>query len=325
MAKVIPHRETKAERKKERQKIGRLGDQKISPCTRERYHHSLKEVAKYVNLSPQMLLRQDNLDDILSSFVEMLWEDGESRSQGSYAIAAIQHFAPDAKGRLKNAWKLMGLWQKIEQPRRATPLDPSLLLAFVGVFWKWKWEDLACLTVVGFAGLLRTGEMFALRRSDVVLARKANQPSIIFLYDTKTAKRNLLTAEKVLIYERCAKACLQFLCKNKNGTQRLVETAPAKYRAVWKEIVDHLGLNSFHYLPYSLRRGGATSAYKEGMTFEQLLIKGRWQNVSTARLYLDQALQELTQIQLPPTAVARVRAAKLCFKAAGLGRVEGEE
>ena len=57
------------------------------------------------------------------------------------------------------------------------------------------------------------------------------------------------------------------------------------------------------------------------MTFEQLLIKGRWQNVSTA----DQALQELTQIQLPPTAVARVRAAKLCFKAAGLGRVEGEE
>ena len=152
MAKVIPHRETKAERKKERQKIGRLGDQKISPCTRERYHHSLKEVAKYVNLSPQMLLRQDNLDDILSSFVEMLWEDGESRSQGSYAIAAIQHFAPDAKGKLKNAWKLMGLWQKIEQPRRATPLDPSLLLAFAGVFWKWKWEDLACLTVVGFAG-----------------------------------------------------------------------------------------------------------------------------------------------------------------------------
>ena len=78
MSKVIPHRVTKAERKKERQKIGRLGDQKISPCTRERYHHSLKEVAKYANLSPQMLLRQDSLDDILSSFVEMLWEDGES-------------------------------------------------------------------------------------------------------------------------------------------------------------------------------------------------------------------------------------------------------
>lgn len=96
-----------------------------------------------------------------------------------------------------------------------------------------------------------------------------------------------------------------------------MDTSPAKYRALWKEIVDHLGLNSFHYLPYSLRRGGATSAYKEGMTFEQLFIKGRWQNVSTARLYLDQALQELTQIQLPPTAVARVRAAKLCGCRAG--------
>ena len=196
MAKVIPHRESKAEGKKERQKIGRLGDQKISPCTKERYAHSLREVANYVNLSPQMLLRQSNLDDILSSYVEMLWEDGESRSQGSYAIAAIQHFAPDAKGKLKNAWKLMGLWQKIEQPRRATPLDPSLLLAFAGVLWKWKWKELVCLTIVGFAGLLRTGEMFALRMSDVVLGRKMSQPSIIFLYDTKAAKRNLLNAER---------------------------------------------------------------------------------------------------------------------------------
>ena len=34
-----------------------------------------------------------------------------------------------------------------------------------------------------------------------------------------------------------------------------------------KNIVQHLGLEQFHYLPYSLRRGGATSAYKSGATF----------------------------------------------------------
>ena len=89
-------------------------------------------------------------------------------------------------------------------------------------------------------------------------------------------------------------------------------------------MVSHLGLQKFHYLPYSLRRGGATSAYREGATFDQLLIKGRWQNISTARQYVDQALQELSSLQLPPEASVKIRAAKLCFRAAGLVRVEEE-
>ena len=322
MGRTIQHKETKAERKLERQKIGRLSDQRISPCTKQRYEQSLKEVASYMNLSPHEVLRQPHLDDILSSYIERLWEDGETRTFGSYAIAAIQYFCPTQKGKLSKAWKLMSLWQRLEQPRRATPLDPSLLLAFAGTFWKWKWEDLACLTVVGFCGLLRTGEMFTLQRHNVVLSKRKGQPSIIFLYDTKTAKRNMLTAEKVLIHEECGQFCLRYLCRGKANDDMLVDVSAARYRTLWKEVVTYLGLESFHYLPYSLRRGGATSAYREGMSFDQLLLKGRWQSISTARLYVDQALQELSAIQLPPASLPRIRAAKLCFTAAGWGRVE---
>ena len=32
------------------------------------------------------------------------------------------------------------------------------------------------------------------------------------------------------------------------------------------------------------------------MKFDQLLAKGRWKHVSTARIYLDQALQEYTAL-----------------------------
>ena len=58
------------------------------------------------------------------------------------------------------------------------------------------------------------------------------------------------------------------------------------------------------------------------MTFDQLLVKGKWQNVSTARIYVDQALQELVQLQLPQSSLPKLRAARLYFKAAGMGRVE---
>ena len=322
MSKVINWQDTKAERRRERQKIGRLSDQKISPTTKQRYEQSLKDLAAFQNVTVDALLQDQNLEDILSNFIEQLWEDGETKTFGSYAIAAVQHFRPQLKGRLTQAWKLMALWNKLEQPRRATPLDPSLLLAFAGVFCKWQWLDLAALIIVGFCGLLRTGEMFAIKRCHVVLSRRDTQPSLVFLYDTKTTKRNLLNAEKVLITEKCAQSCLRFLCRNKGPQDPLVAVSPAKFRSLWKEIVAHLGLGDFHYLPYSLRRGGATSAYREGLSFDQLLVRGRWQNVSTARQYVDQALQEYTSLRLPSQTSAKIRAAKLCFNAAGLGRVE---
>eukprot|EP00435_Cladocopium_sp_Y103_P045195 s780_g12.t3 len=267
MSRLIQWKESKAERRLERAKLGRLSDQRISHSTRARYEQSLKEVAEFVNLSPQELLRQTQLEDILSSYIERLWEDGESKTLGSYALAAVQFFHPQAKGRLGQPWKLMALWNRLEQPRRATPLDPSLLLAFAGVLCRWRWKELACLIIVGFCGLLRTGEMFALQRSNVLLSKRKHQPSILFLYNTKTTKRNLLEAEKVLIYEESAQDCLRYLCKGKSPEDNLVEVSPPKFRSFWKEVtevVQHLGLEQLNYLPYSLRRGGATSAYREG-------------------------------------------------------------
>eukprot|EP00435_Cladocopium_sp_Y103_P043342 s1615_g12.t1 len=325
MPRVIPHKETKAERRRERQKIGRLSDQKVSPGTKERYATTLRSVASSLNLSAQALLSRPDLEDILCSYIEKLWEDGETRTFGSYALAAVQFYEPTLRGKLKEAWKLMGLWQKLEQPRRATPMDPAMLFAFAGTFWNWRWEDLACLTVVGFSGLLRTGEMFGLKRSDVVLSRQSRQASILFLYHTKTAQRKMVNSEKVLIYEQCAQACLRRLCKGKSADDFLVDVSPAKYRSLWKDVVSHLRLEKFHYLPYSLRRGGATSAHREGMSYDQLLTKGRWQSLSTAQLYVDQATQELAALQLPMDSISRIRAAQRCFKAAGLGRVEGVE
>ena len=88
--------------------------------------------------------------------------------------------------------------------------------------------------------------------------------------------------------------------------------------------MQELQLTQFHYLPYSLRRGGATCAYREGMSFDLLMAKGRWRNISTARGYLDQALQEYAALQLPPPSLSKIRAAKNVSKAAKLGRVEGE-
>ena len=115
---------------------------------------------------------------------------------------------------------------------------------------------------------------------------------MLFLQGTKTGQRNQLQWEKVLIYEATALRCLVLLCHKRRPDKFLTDESPAKLRELWKDVVHHLHLDAFNYLPYSLRRGGATSAYRAGATFDSLLIRGRWKHLATARLYLDQALQE---------------------------------
>ena len=119
--------------------------------------------------------------------------------------------------------------------------------------------------------------------------------------------------EKVLITEETGIKSLERLCVGRAPTDFLVTESSAKYRKLWKQVVASLQLEQFNYLPYSLRRGGATSAYRQGATLDELLLKGRWKHVATARLYLDQGLQEFTNLALPPTSLPAIRAARQAF------------
>eukprot|EP00438_Fugacium_kawagutii_P006301 Skav233309 [mRNA] locus=scaffold4193:93959:94747:+ [translate_table: standard] len=259
---------------------------------------------------------------VLVDYIQHLWEEGEAKTMASYVVAAVQFERPSLKGNLREAWQLLSLWGRLDQPLRATPLDGSMLLAFCGVLLEWQWRSLALISIVGFCGFLRTGEMFHIRRKHVVLPVKQGQGAVIFLDDTKTAQRNHLMWEKIFIEEQVGIQALRALCHGLSPADHLVAESVQKFRQLWKLVVAHLGLTSFHYLPYSLRRGGATSAYRNGATFDQLMEKGRWKHIQTARLYLDQGLQEAASLTIPAASRPKIRAAQQVFRAAGLGRVE---
>ena len=80
MTRTIRYQESKAERKREREKIGRLRDQRITPGTKDRYEAALQQVAAFAGVSVPRLLASSGLDDLLSSFIERLWEDGDTKT-----------------------------------------------------------------------------------------------------------------------------------------------------------------------------------------------------------------------------------------------------
>ena len=53
------------------------------------------------------------------------------------------------------------------------------------------------------------------------------------------------------------------------------------------ETIEELGLGSFNFRPYSLRRGGATFWFAKHGSLDRLLLQGRWQAPKTARIYIN--------------------------------------
>ena len=60
-------------------------------------------------------------------------------------------------------------------------------------------------------------------------SKRAKQPAVIFLQDTKAAQRNHLLWEKVLIYEETGLAALELLCQHRRPDAFLVDEQPPRF------------------------------------------------------------------------------------------------
>ena len=68
-----------------------------------------------------------------------------------------------------------------------------------------------------------------------------------------------------------------------------------------------VGLQTMGYVPYSLRRLGVTSAYRQGEPMDVLVIQGRWQHIPAARIYIN------ANIIYPPAPKPTVRPCKIFY------------
>lgn len=299
MGPKVQHKETKSERREVRKQVGKLSNQVVTGNTRGRYSEAFTAFCRFSGTGLQELSRDvTKIDSLLAEYIEFMWEEGEPKSYANYAVASVQFHIPASRRQLHFSWKLVATWNKLEMPARVTPLSPSMAMSIAGLFYEWGYPSAGHMVMVGFSCFLRTGEMFQIRRQDVVLPASTQQGGIIFLKDTKGGQRKQLQWEKVTVYEKVALDCLRALCKTKQGGELLLDLSIYRFRAVWKEIVKALKIDHLKVQPYSIRRGGATSAFRQGMSFEELVSRGRWTHIATARIYLDESLQELAGVQL---------------------------
>ena len=156
---------------------------------------------------------------------------------------------------------------------------------------------MALAICVGFAGMLRLGEILRLEARDVCAEASASRATLT-LRDTKSTKRRGEVAETIVITDAVAVQMLAVLTAQRMPSHTLFGLTSAAFRKKWKEAVAFFQLQGWHLLPHSLRRGGATFDFSGHGLIDRTIVRGRWQSHRTARLYIEEGLVHQGRLQL---------------------------
>ena len=235
----------------------------------------------------------DDLDLVVSAWVEHLWHEGDGRSVATDTIAALGWKVPSYKGHLRGSSELCKAWGRTELPARAPPLPVVGIFGLAELGFQLKMRRTAVGILVGSFCLLRTGELFAIRRAHVTANEELTE-CIIDLGLTKSGQRS------------GARESVKLSC---SWLVRLLVAALAsippheslvgphwRFRKDFASLVQQAGLEQYCFKPYSLRRGGATELWRVTSNLGMVTLRGRWAHAKTARVYINDGLAVLAEI-----------------------------
>ena len=239
------------------------------------------------------------LDAILANYLEQMWKEEEPITYAGHLLSGLRRFCPHWKWKIPTAKQYFANWKASHVAVQAVPMPAKAVMALAGAAVQHRELNFACLLLIGFLGFLRTGEMVTLEANKIEVSLAMHQ-IILALPATKTSQHR---EESICIHDdRVASLAYAVL---QSTTGRLWPFSTAAFRKRLHELCCELSLDEFQFSAYSIRRGGASYAFSTGESFDALLVKGRWQNAKTARIYLDTGRAALIQQRFTPRQIQK--------------------
>ena len=142
-----------------------MADAAVSDTTRGRYFVALQRLLPLL----ENIHSEHGLDDAVCSFIAVSWKKGLPLYLVGDALSGLHRQEAWTKKKIPRSWRLFSTWRRLEVPARAPPLTLPIVraLAHLSLFH----DDLifATLLLLGFFGLLRTGELLKVRPCDLLV------------------------------------------------------------------------------------------------------------------------------------------------------------
>jgi hypothetical protein len=295
-------RRSKAERARDRGRLV-LWDASITKKTQERYYSGLQKLLPVLVKVTTFLA----LDEKICDWIQRAWDEGECQHVVGDALCGLHRYEAWTKSHIPNSWKLFKVWRRLEHPNRAPPLVPQVLEAWTMYSLCHRDFDLAALLMLGFYGLLRTGELLQLRPCDVLVGETS---AVISLTETKTSLKNsvkeMVSFDNTMALE-IVRDAIEYKKQNNLTRVPFWTKSGSQFRKEFLKLSQKFDLEKHNFRGYSLRRGGATHLFQSTGSMEKALLAGRWGSHRVARLYICDGLSHLPSITFSSTAKAMLK------------------
>ena len=285
---------------------------RTSKTYRLRLHQALALLLHWVSLSVwasvEWWVCPSAANQVLCEFVEWQHASGSSISHSRHSILAVQTAFRELKGKLGRSWECLQSWQLKLPLKSRRPISDLLVNAMflVGIaqgmlcgpraldFW-----SSAVLVRVGFHCLLRPGEICKLIVEDLHFPQTAwdAQVCVIRFRDPKN-RSSLGRFQFALVRDISIVRWLRWLKDGCDPQTKLWPGSSTKFAKAFKQLLCLLGLERLDFTAGSLRPGGATKAFVEGMSIANLKYLGRWRVEHSLETYIQEAMCQLMSSRL---------------------------
>jgi integrase len=244
----------------------------------------------------------------LLEFVNESFKVGASRQSCVNLVSALALVAPWVD--LHHAKKALKGWCRLEPTRSRRPVSKSIMEALAAVLIREGHVEAAAATLFAFDTYARHSEITNLLVGDLVFGGdpRLMRPSslgAVFLRDTKTGSHQwvelrcprLVRLLRLLVSNRPARDRVFFASLRSSPLLRLLKRAQVL-----------LGFDSPPFVVHSLRHGGATHDFLQGVPTLDIAIRGRWASEKSLRTYISVWQAWLLEVHMSPVVRDRINA-----------------
>jgi integrase len=275
----------------------------VVKSTHDKY---LKAVKKFIEWYDKEWDDDDDINDpndinqfdiLLLQYIHYCYEEGISKSIADTALYGIKHFLPSLKDGLPRSSQALLGWKRKQPTQSYPPISYELTLILAYQMCRANKYEYGIGTLLSFDCLLRVSELCNIQRKhihDSLQTKNEYKGMVLIIPFTKNGKN-----QHVTIYNKDIQSLIRILMKDKKSNDKVFSFTSKQFRSVFKQFIKNLNLNP-RYVPHSLRHGGATRfRHVLNWSVENVLERGRWQSISSARRYIQSGKAIILSDEVP--------------------------
>lgn len=243
----------------------------------------------------------------LVEFIQHLYNTSQAHYLARHAILAVEINWPFLRGKLIRAWQSLKSWKLQMKSKSRVPIPFLLLQSLVikaldlglnGGRFAHYYFCISVLLRVGFYGLLRPGELFALRCGHVQLINTKGELVVVLSIIKPKTRASFGRSQYVLIRDPPTVAWVRWLIRDLHSNTKLWPSDGPCFRKVLKAVLSGLNLGENTITPAGMRSGGASNLLLLGTDTGTIKHQGRWASQRSLEVYLQESMALMVLAQL---------------------------